>query len=305
MTAGNFGITRRRFIAGSAIAAAALHRLPAGAATRLTNGHPGRFVDTNVTLSHWPMRRVPFDEPAAFLKQLRSHGVTQAWASSFEGLLHRDMAGVNARLAENCRTHGKDFWVPFGCVNPALPGWQEDLRRCREDHDMPGVRIFPGYHGYTLAEPRFAEFMDAVQEHGQILQIVITIEDVRVQHSRLQATPVDLQPLPELLASRPRLKVMLLNWNRALNVSVVPALASAGRVWIDIATQESVAGVSSLLKQVPAKAVVFGSHAPYYYFESAWLKLKESEISPGDLKLIQAENASRIMGQASEPAVSL
>jgi uncharacterized protein len=293
------GMSRRKFLAGACVAAAALDGLTqvgasGGAALDRGIEPPHPLIDTNVSLSHWPLRRLPLDEPSALEEKLRRHGVTQAWAGSFEAILHRDIAGVNARLAETCHSQGKGFWFPLGTINPTLAGWRDDLRRCHEEHRMQGVRIFPNYHDYTLAHPAFAEFLDALQERDMILQLAATIEDARVQHSRLQAAPVDLKPLPGLLASRPRLKLVLLNWNRALNASVVPALSSSGRVYVDIATLEGVGGLSNLLKQVSPDAVVFGSHAPFYYFESALLKLKESELEPGILQAIRGGNAARL-----------
>src|SRR5204863_6795783 len=75
--------------------------------------HPGpqrvplMIVDVNVSLSRWPFRRLRGDELPELVSMLQARGVTQAWAGSFDALLHKDMAGVNERLAADCARHGK------------------------------------------------------------------------------------------------------------------------------------------------------------------------------------------------------
>ena len=94
-------------------------------------------IDTNAYLSRWPFRRLAGDAPSAFVSHMREQGVSEAWVGSFDGLLHRDVGAVNARLAADCKNFGNGMLVPFGTINPKLPDWQEDLRRCRELYGMP------------------------------------------------------------------------------------------------------------------------------------------------------------------------
>lgn len=258
-------------------------------------GH-ATLIDANVTLSRWPCRRLPLDETPALMARLRSQGVKQAWAGSFDGLLHKDLAAVNARLAEECRKNGRGLLVPFGSVNPALPSWEEDLRRCHQEHQMPGIRLHPNYHGYKLDDPAFARLLDLARERGLIVQLVVTMEDERTQHRLMRVPPVDVTPLPAQLTSRPNLRILLLNWSRGVSSALLAKLSAAGQAYFDIATLEGVGGVANLLKQVPADRVVFGSHAPFFYFESALLKLKESALSEPQATAIRTGNARRLLG---------
>ena len=255
----------------------------------------GTLVDTNVTLSRWPGRRLPLDETPALVARLRSQGVRQAWAGSFDGLLHKDIASVNARLAEDCRKNGRGLLVPFGSVNPVLPDWEDDLRRCHEALKMPGIRLHPNYQGYKLDNPAFAKLLDLARERGLIVQLVVTMEDERTQHPLMRVPHVDVARLLALLASRSNLRIVLLNWSRGVSMALLAKLSAAGQVYFDIATVEGVGGVANLLKQVPADRVVFGSHAPFFYLESAVLKLKESALSDAQAVAIRAGNARQLL----------
>ena len=252
-------------------------------------------IDTNISFERWPFRRFADDAPDRLVAKLKARGVTQAWAGSFDGLFHRDIAAVNQRLAETCQQFGRDFLKPFGTVNPVLPDWHDDLRRCHEVHKMPGLRLHPNYHGYTLDDPRFAELLSFAADRGLIVQLVLSMEDERTQHALHLVPHVDPKPLAGVVAKLPKLRLVLLNVFRSLPVLKTAEVAKAGQVWFDIAMLESVAGVAKLIEQVSPDRVLFGSHSPLFYFESAELKLVESGLPEPILRQIRSSNAERLM----------
>lgn len=251
----------------------------------------GPFVDANVNLFQWPFRRLPDDEPAALAARLRGQGVSQAWAGSFEGLLHNDIAGVNERLAAACAENS--LFLPFGSINPLLPDWELDLRRCCEEHKMKGIRLHPNYHGYTLDTPVFANLLRRSAELGLLVQIALIMEDERTLHPLMRVPPVDVTPLPALLRELPQLQLMLVNAFRTLRLEEAKRLANAGNIVFEISMLEGVGGIHNLLQQIPVERILFGSHAPFFYFESAALKLKESVLTEEELGLIRGGNARK------------
>jgi predicted TIM-barrel fold metal-dependent hydrolase len=250
------------------------------------------IIDTHAYLSRWPFRRLAGDEPAEFIAAMREHGVEQSWVGSFDGLLHKDMGGVNARLAADCRMHAAGLLVPIGSVNPVLPDWQEDVRRCREVHRMPGIRLHPNYHGYTLTDPRFSEVLGLAARSGLIVQLVVTMEDERTQHPLMQVPSVDLAPLPGIVSATPSLRLIVLNQKHD---APVKQLTAAGQVWFDFAMVERVRGVATLAGRISPERVVFGSHFPLFYLESAILKMRESGLRDADFRAISEGNARRLL----------
>ena len=234
------------------------------------------MIDTNVYLSRWPFRRLRGDETPELVAMLRRAGVTQAWAGSFDALLHKDVAGSNARLAEECRRHGDGLLVPFGTVNPSLPDWEEDLRRCHEVHRMPGIRLHPNYHGYAIGDLVFEQILAYAQEWKLVVQIACRMEDVRTQHPLLRVPDVDLAPLANIKA--PGLRLML------LNVSKPPAGTA-----FDIAMIERLGGLAN----VGTAHACFGSYAPFFIHEAARLKLRESAV---DASILDA-NAAKLLSR--------
>ena len=160
------------------------------------------LINTNVYLGRWPFRRLPDAEPAELVDKLQAGGVADAWVGSFDGLWQRDLADVNQRLAEHSRAVAGPRFVAFGSINPTLPDWQEDSRRCHEVHQMPGIRLHPNYHGYKLEAPEFAALLAAATERKLLVQLVLSMEDERTQPALARVPHVDTAPLPR--CCRPR-----------------------------------------------------------------------------------------------------
>jgi predicted TIM-barrel fold metal-dependent hydrolase len=254
-------------------------------------------IDTNVNLFRWPFRRIAGDDPAVLVARLKQKGVTKAWAGSFEALFCRDMAGVNARLASASRDHGEGFIVPFGCVDPKLPDWQEDLRRCHETHRMPGIRVYPNYHGYTLDDPAFADLLEKAAARGLIVQVALSMEDIRTQFPLMVVPPVDPAPLADLIPRIPKLRLVLLNagyWAHDDSPAIV-SIRGAKNVYFDIAMNEGIDGLARLIDATSSERVVFGSHSPFFYFESAVLKVRSAGLSADQERALYERNASSLL----------
>lgn len=293
---------RRQFIKGSLAGAATLSSglIRTGDSSAFPTSPPissqGRFsniVDVNVYLSRWPFRRIPFDDPAELVDMLRARGVTEAWTGSFDGVFHKDIASVNSRLAESCRRYGEDLLVPIGSVNPRLANWQIDIEHIDEEHGMPGIRLHPGYHNYTLDEPIVAAVFEEAARRELLVQIVPWMQDER-HHTPLMPVPTpETNPLAGWASEYPELTLMILNGFR-LGDDLGP-LTDAGNVLFDFAKLDVITPLDGYLDNVPTERIVFGSYSPMFYFESATLKLQESRLTDAQIGAITRENARRVL----------
>ena len=303
-------IDRRSFVKASLIPAAlpiaaALANASAPGAEPAPGPAPAGpdIIDSNIHLFEWPFRKLKYDRTEALVVKLRQHRITQAWAGSFEAVLHKQLDSINRRLTEECRTHGDGVLVPIGSVNPAWPDWEEDLRRCHEQYRMPGLRLYPAYHGYAFDHPEFVRMLDAAAKRGMIVQIALRLEDERVHHPAIHVPEVKLEPLLDALEKTPEAKLQLINSAGPLLGNSVSALVRETKVAFDIAATEGNGGVGRLIEgrnpsyrgAIPVDRLVFGSHAPYFPCESALMKLFESPLSVEQLEKLMRDNARRLI----------
>jgi len=124
----------------------------------------------------------------------------------------------------------------------------------------------------------------------------VLMEDARMMHPLLRVPPVDVGPLAKTVAQVSGLKLVLLNaLTTGDRTDKLFQVIEAGEVFIEIAMLEGVGGIERLLKTAPADRILFGSHTPSLYFESAMLKLQESLLPRQHLDAIRRENAIKLL----------
>jgi len=163
---------------------------------------------------------------------------------------------------------------------------------------MPGIRLHPSYHGYTLDDPEFEKLLNQVSGgklSERFIQIAPHMEDRRTQNPAVTVQATDPTPLLKLLPKFKGLRIQIINGLRTItNQKLQTDLANLG-VHFDISMLESVAGIAR--STIPENRLCYGSYAPVFIPESAALKVKESQpdISKERLAALLHGNAEKLL----------
>jgi predicted TIM-barrel fold metal-dependent hydrolase len=252
------------------------------------------LVDTHVYLGRWPLRRLSDDTPAALAAQLRGAGVTRAWAGSFEGLFHKDTHAANMRLVEACRNAPHELFIPIGAVNPTLPDWEEDVRRCRETFKMRGIRLHPTYHGYTLDDPRFTRLLEIATKLGLFVQLVVQMTNERQRHLTPRDAQVNLAPLLEVAPRMPDLRLVISNL-APLADDLLKPLATQTHTYWELPRTAEVPALRRLIGLVSADRIVLGSSAPLSNDVENGIMPQSLGMTAEQLNAIRSGNTERIL----------
>jgi len=178
-------------------------------------------------------------------------------------------------------------------VNPNFPTWERDVALYLDELGMAGFRTYPNYHGYGLDAACFRELLACASERRVPLQVAIRVADERMHHPLLKVPAVDLAKLRPQLEDSPAAAVILLNLRQGEFAAAAEIAQAHERVFVEISHVEIMGGVGRLLDRVPEQQVLFGTHAPLLYPESAVLKLQEADLTDEQHQRIGSGNASQ------------
>ena len=135
---------------------------------------------------------------------------------------------------------------------------------------------------------------------GLIVQLVVSMEDVRTQGPLMRVPPVDLSALPRGDQARTAARLVLLNWRPAIESQNsysrwrTPEQSILTSPWWK-GLKES----RGLWSSCPPSRVLFGSNYPLFYFESAVLKMQESGLSESREQALFEGNARRLLARTA------
>lgn len=237
-----------------------------------------KIIDVNTSWGFWPIQKFPHDTIADLDSQLGRAGIEEAWVSATESVLYPEPDTYDRRLfrkiAEFPRLRG------VKTVNPILANWQSQCRRLLESNSPPAaLKIFPNYHGYHLDDSDEVARYAAAQ--GLPILVQMRLNDERNQPTFLQVNGVKPQEMAAFSKRHPDTAFIAL----CPYLGELPVLSEgSGNLYADISFLDGGDVLQQSAEILGRERLMFGSHAPFLYPESAILKIKHSSLShPEDI----------------------
>lgn len=174
------------------------------------------IIDVNAYLGPFAFRRLRHNTASELLKLMDSKAIDKAVVSSAGALTYRNTQAGNEELAGEVKPH-RDRLIPHAVINPAYAGWRDDLKACQESLGMSGLRLYPKWHRYGLAEAPCLELVSLATARGMVVSIPVRVEDVRQRSWLVDVPEVPLQEIAALVKACPDGRFILLNGLRYVN----------------------------------------------------------------------------------------
>jgi len=251
------------------------------------------IVDTNAYLGYFAFRQLRHNTAAELLRLMDEKGIDKAMVSSASAITYRNTQPANEELAAAVKPH-RDRLIPFAVVNPFYAGWQDDLKICHEQFGMKGLRLYPKWHSYALSDQCCLDLIQEAAKRSLLVSIPLRVEDYRQRSWLVDVPDVPHGEIVDLVKVCPKARFILVNGigfarsQLGKKDSGLPA-----NYYIEISRLSATLAneVGTLVSQLGAGRVVFGTGMPFKYPDPAMVKMEVLDATPEAKKKIFGGNA--------------
>lgn len=248
-------------------------------------------LDLNCLIGNWPFRKLYRNSLSDLQLIHEKYGVSGGYLASLDAIFYNDPYEADEEVASMIRNTPYHF---VATSNPQLSATLWDLEREFDKLHAAAVRLYPGYHQYSLQDPALVSLMNLLKERDKPVFLVMRMEDERLNYLMSPTAPA-VDDIVQFLDKFPQNKIVILNARYAELLALAPAIARHPAVFCDIAgLGHQLFVIEKLLQSIPASHICFGSGFPLQCFGSSFLLLQHAQISEKDKLLILHENILRL-----------
>lgn len=253
------------------------------------------MIDVNAWLGHFAFRRLRNNTAAELLRLMDRKRIEKAVVASADAITYRNPQAGNEEIAAAVKPH-RDRLIAQAVLNPAYAGWRDDLKICRDDFGMAGVRLLPRWHNYRLTDGPCLELAHAAAERKMPITIPQRIEDRRQQSWLVDVADVSLDEIAALVKAAPGASFILTNGLGYPGSALGRGAAPNYFIEICLLTAELANELAQLLSSLGEDRLLFGTGMPFHYPDPALAKLEVLDAPERVKEKIRRGNAARLLG---------
>ena len=254
-------------------------------------------IDMNCLVGTWPFRKLSKGTAADLAAAHRENGIIGGYVASLNSIFYNDPFEAEEEL--HAALQGTPYHQVMG-INPLLPGYEKDIKRGVEKFGIRGVRIYPGYHEYTLDSDVVDRLFCVLEEYDLPLFVSARMEDERLNYLFLPR-PIGTEEIQKFLkrASK-KTSIILLSLKTDEILACKEEILSHGNTCADISWLRSpFSCVSNVVQGIGKENMVLGTMYPLLTMKSTCLMLEQSSLPEQDKSDIYGANAVKFMERSS------
>ena len=232
-------------------------------------------MDFNCFSGNWPFHKVRYNTVEKIIQLHKRCGIEGGIISSCEAIFYQDP--YEAELSLSKELMGTNYYHAM-TLNPTLPAWKDDLRRCVEELGIKAVRLVPGYHGYTLADDVMKEVCDSLRQYNLPLILTLRIEDERTTWM-INPRFIPVTEVKAFLETYTDIPTLVANVRINETADLAPVFETRQNLFIDTAGfMRGLFPVDTAYPYVKGQ-MVFGSNAPMSEMQSLTILVETAILS--------------------------
>jgi predicted TIM-barrel fold metal-dependent hydrolase len=248
------------------------------------------MIDTCAFVGRWPFRKLQSSSVSDLAESCKANGIIRAVVGSLDAVFYNDPMEADETLAQELPPQ---FALAIS-HNPTLPFAKRDV--IANALKAKVVRIYPGYHGYSLEEPCVREFCETAAQSGLAVQIMHKMDDIRLDYIARQSPP----PLENILAladSVPSGKFLLSGYNVSASVQNARIIQQIPNLFVDTAYSGNIVFPYEELAEVyPVERILFATHQPLFCPDVNCLAVSYAQMPQDTVERILRRNAEVLFG---------
>jgi len=233
--------------------------------------------DFNCFSGNWPFHKIRCNTVEKLIATHQHAGIEGGLVSSLEAVFYQDPFEADLELSRQLQ--GKEGYFHCQTIDPMHSGWESILRHGVEDLHVSAVRIYPGFHGYTLDHPAVGHLCRLLQEYKLPLVITVRMEDERFAYL-FQPKIVPAADISGFLQQETDLPVLLTNIRPEEYAVLVAQLQERNDVFCDFSGYR---GGADAIRRIEAQGIVknmvYGSLTPLCTTMSTVFALEHDDAS--------------------------